>query len=316
MDYVKYHIKDANSYLNVEGKKVLVVGCNRGEEVAHFVELNAKEVWGLDVVDEIGENFKHEKAKYVQMSAEEMDISDNTFDLVYSCATMEHVKNIEKAFPEMVRVAKPRGVIYSVSAPLWNSREGHHKSNIFDVNKYPWIHLRFTKDELKAKCRAGEISYPAWVTNIESHIEYMMDPRFFNRRPAKDYVNICEALKSVRIIRNGLSLQQEYYLALLTLGELKELLEGGLNSVELLALTHTFIGEKQQLTEPESGFSELQPGDSLDRERSDDQHARLKKRLRKKKAELRQAQEKIQEMENSKFWKLRNIWMDLRRRFS
>jgi SAM-dependent methyltransferase len=304
MDYNIYHARLASSYLDIKDKKVLVVGCNRGKEVGYFIEFGAQEVWGIDLIDEIGEEFAHDKAKYFQMSAEKMDIPDNTFDLVYSFATMEHVINIEHAFSEMVRVTKPEGIIYSLAAPLWYSRQGHHKSDIFDIDKYPWIHIRFTKEEIKAKCKAGEIAYPDWVADINVHIDYMMDPRFFNFRPAKDYINICNQLEEIEIIQNDLGFEKEYYLALLTLDDFKDLSDNGISSVDLLGLTHTFVGQKQKTVKSKITA----------REENSDKYVVLRKKFRKAKEELRQAKDAIQAMESSKFWKLRSIWFGFKKR--
>lgn len=247
MDYNAYHVETASSYLELENKKVLVVGCNRGKEVAYFVDLDVEEVWGIDLIDEIGESFQHEKAQYFKMSAEAMEFPDESFDFVFCFATMEHVINIDKAFPEMVRVTKQQGIIYCVAAPLWNSRQGHHRSNVFDVDKYPWIHLRFTKEEIIAKCKSGEITYPDGVDDVDAIIEFMMDPRFFNCTPAKEYIDVCNQLDAVEIIRNDLDLEKEHYLALLTVEDFKLLLNNGFNASELLAMTHTFIARKKPL---------------------------------------------------------------------
>lgn len=64
----------------------------------------------------------------------------------------EHITNPESAYRERARVTAPRGLMYVVSAPLWNSREVHHKTDIFDVDRFPWIHVQFTSDEIKQMC--------------------------------------------------------------------------------------------------------------------------------------------------------------------
>ena len=40
------------------------------------------------------------------------DIATNSIDLVYSCAVLEHVHNLELCFKEMTRVLKPGGIMY------------------------------------------------------------------------------------------------------------------------------------------------------------------------------------------------------------
>ncbi len=308
MDYNSYHADVANSYLNVKEKKVLVVGCNRGKDVSYFVEFGAKEVVGIDIMDEVGKEYTHEKAKYYQMSAENMDIKDNSFDLVYCFATMEHIPNIKKAFSEMVRVAKPEGIIYCVASPLWNSRQGHHYSHIFDIDKYPWIHLTLTKEKIKDECNNGKIDYPDWINNIDDHIDYILDSKDFNRSSAQDYITICNELKNIEIIRNDLDLEPEYYLGLLSVDDFKKLLEKKINSTELLALTHTLIARKKELKTLETITDQGQVFNNTNLLQSD------KIELQEMENKLEKAYQEITAMKTSKFWKLRLFWFKLKKK--
>ncbi|MBE9007107.1 class I SAM-dependent methyltransferase [Fortiea sp. LEGE XX443] len=281
MNYNKLHVDWANEQLNVNYKKVLVAGCNTGKECNYFVELGAKEVWGIDLLPEVGKDYVHSRIKYFQMSVENMSIDDNSFDLTFCFATMEHVSNIEAAFLEMVRVTKPNGIIYCIAAPLWNSRQGHHKQHIFDVDKYPWIHIRLDKDEIKNKCRNGEILVSNSVSDINAHIEHMFDGRYFNFQPAQKYIEICSSIENIKIIRNDLDLENEDFL---TPDISEELSKKGYSRTELLALTHTFIARKIA-TEPS-----------------------LEEQLEKLKLILQNTESEIVAMKSSKFWKLRMLW--------
>ena len=138
--------------------------------------------------------------------------------------------------------------MYVVSAPLWNSREGHHKGDIFDMSdRYPWIHLQFTSDEIKQMCARGEIAYPASVGDVTTHIQYMMNPENINQRPARDYIRCCAALAGVVVERNYLDLESESVLGLLTADEFADLSARGVDAMELRALTHNFAGRKEGL---------------------------------------------------------------------
>lgn len=242
MDYNEQFAIEANNFYNVAGKSVLVVGCAYGKDCTYFVKFGASTVFGIDVNEAIGRDFVHERVTYFCMSAEKMDFPDDYFDLTYSVATMEHVPHIEPAFSEMVRVTKPGGAIYCVATPLWNSREGHHKADVFDPNKYPWIHLRFTKDEIIEKCRQGEIDYPAEITDINLHIEYIFNPLHFNFESAQKYLDACNKLGNIEIIRNEIGCESNEILT----EELKqELFAKGYNELELLGLGHTFAAIKK-----------------------------------------------------------------------
>jgi len=149
--YTLQRAKDSTKYMNIRRKTVLVVGCNTGYDCRYFIDLGAGEVHGVDIIDKIGADYTHPQVKYHQMSVEAMNLKSESYDLVFSVATFEHVQRIDLAFQEMVRVTKPKGIIYCVADPLWNSRQGHHKGNFFE--NYPWIHLRLSRDEILEYCK-------------------------------------------------------------------------------------------------------------------------------------------------------------------
>jgi ubiquinone/menaquinone biosynthesis C-methylase UbiE len=239
-DYNYIHAHRAKTYLNPRGKVCLVVGCARGKDCTYFVEFGATEVHGVDIVDEIGMDFNHPKVKYHRTSAEVMDhLASDYYDLVYCFATMEHIPRIDLAFSEMVRVAKSSGFVYCFSAPLWNSRQGHHEGRFFE--SYPWIHLRLSKQQVIDYCERNNIVDREYGYPMESHVEYMFNPAYFHMLPAKAYMDVCNNLKGMRIIRNQLSFDYPEHL---TPEIHSELAARGYTRDELLAAAHTFVGRK------------------------------------------------------------------------
>jgi SAM-dependent methyltransferase len=226
----------------VAGKSVLVVGCNRGDDCRVFTSMGAREVHGLDVIDDIGVDFAG--PTYHRMSAEDMELPDDRFDVVFAVATLEHVPDVDPAFAEMARVTAPGGVVYSVAAPLWNSRQGHHKGDLFP--DHPWVHLRFDRDEIVELCRREGIVSPDGAA-IEAHVDYMLDDRFFNQLPAKRYVDACNALTGVELVRNDLAFDAPDGLT----PELEaELRAAGYPREELLASVHTLVARKRPFDGP------------------------------------------------------------------
>lgn len=235
-DYNLLHVRRASKLLSLRGKKVLVVGANTGGDCKSFVDLGCAEVHGLDVIEDIGSEYQHPKVTYHRMSAEDMALPDAYFDLVYCFATMEHVPEIAPAFQEMARVTKPGGYVYSVAAPLWNSRVGHHKGDLF--SDFPWIHLRLNKEEIIDYCNEHGITAPE---GISPHVEYMLDPRFFNKMPASSYIEACASLPNMQIIRNDLELEPEDEHLTMALMELEK---KGYTAEELRAVAHVYIARK------------------------------------------------------------------------
>ena len=233
------HIKKAIKYVNIKKKKCLVVGCNTGKDCNTFLEFGAQEVHGVDVIDNIGNDFINSKIIYHKISAERMDnLQDNFFDLTYCFATLEHIALIDLALAEMVRVTKPGGIIYSFAAPLWNSAYGHHKYNFFKNS--PWIHLLKDEGEILHYCKNNNILDPSG-TSMENHIAYMFDKRFFNMTSSEVYCDVCNSLNGVDLIMNKLKYDDE---SMLTSELFEKLNASGYSHDELLANSHTFIARK------------------------------------------------------------------------
>jgi SAM-dependent methyltransferase len=242
-DYGAYATYTAGRYAGgIGGKRVLVVGCNRGDDCRMFASMGAAEVHGLDVIEDVGADFPG--PTYHRMSAEEIELPDARFDLVFAVATLEHVPRVDLAFAEMARVTAPGGVVYSVAAPLWNSSQGHHKADLFA--DHPWVHLRFDRDGVLELCHREGIASPDGQS-IEEHVDYMLDPRFFNRVPARAYVEACEALADVELVRNDLALDEP---AALTPELEAELRKAGYPREELLASAHTLVARKRPFEGP------------------------------------------------------------------
>jgi SAM-dependent methyltransferase len=238
-DYNLMHAKWAASYVPIRKAKVLVVGCNTGLDVKNLVDLGAKEVWGVDVVDEIGRDFVHPAVHYLKTSVEAMDLPDDSFDLVFSFATMEHVPDVRRGFAEMARVTRPGGWIYSVAAPLWRSPYGHHKPDLF--LGHPWVHLLYSRDEILALCEREGI-VPADGTGIAHHVDYMLNPAFFNMTPAATYREACAVLPKFEILRNDFDSLPDGELGAETEAKLAA---KGYSRAEVLAATHVFVGQKR-----------------------------------------------------------------------
>jgi SAM-dependent methyltransferase len=241
-DWTRYHLARSAQLGDLRGRSVLVVGCNRGDECRYFIELGAAAVTGVDVMSEIGRNFAHASATYLNVSAEKMPLDPNRFDLVFAFATLEHVPDIVPAFREMARVAAPGGYIYSAAAPLWYCRSGPHWVNAFD--REPWPHLRLSVDEIVALGRRyiGDGSTDHYHTEavLRQHLE---DPdHMFNRRRPQEYVDACAALEKVEILRNDIELEadRDAHPAIRA-----ELTARGYTEQDLFGLTHMFIARKR-----------------------------------------------------------------------
>lgn len=236
LDYNRANAERARSFCRVRGRRVLVVGCNTGGDCRYFVRFGAASVVGIDVIQAVGTEFQHPRVTYHRASAEAMPFAEGTFDLVYSVATMEHIPEIGRAFSEMSRVTARGGVVYCFAAPLWNSRFGHHKPDLFgDV---PWIHLRMSEEEIVRHARKRGITSDG---PIEEHVRYMLSDEYFNKVPASRYIEVCAVLPSMKALYNELSHEPP---DMLPANVAAELGAKGFSPDELLAVCHTYVGVK------------------------------------------------------------------------
>lgn len=236
-DYKRYHQAVAARWNDYSSGSVLVIGCNRGEDCAYFIDQGAARVVGVDVMDEIGRSYAHPSVTYIKASAENLPLESGRFDLVFAYATLEHVPDIRAAFREMTRVAAPGGIIYSAAAPLWCTRAGPHWGSAFDHD--PWPHLRMAPEDVVAlgqQARASGLT-SAYYDAAQLRL-FMTDPMLFNRRRAHEYVDACAGLDGIEILRNDIQMeaQQGYDPAIVG-----ALVDRGYTAFDLFGLTHQFI---------------------------------------------------------------------------
>jgi SAM-dependent methyltransferase len=221
----------------VRGKSILVVGASHGGDCKLFIERGAGTVHGLDIVADIGSNFQHERVTYHKGLIENSGLNGDSFDLVFATATMEHVHDIEGGFREMIRLAKPGGVIFSIASPLWNSPYGHHMGCF---QEHPWIHVALNPTQILAYAREHNIAENNGH-RIEDVIEYMMNPEYFNMRKAADYTNAVARLTGLVSVTNTLHVENDLRLFD---HPLSKMAREKLNDAELLAVTHEFSAKK------------------------------------------------------------------------
>jgi 2-polyprenyl-6-hydroxyphenyl methylase/3-demethylubiquinone-9 3-methyltransferase len=114
-----YYLNVVKNILRIDpsGKTALDVGCGGGILAEEFAAAGFK-VTGVDP----SENSLHiakEHAKlnglnidYRMGTGEQLQFADNSFDVVYCCDVLEHVRDLPKCISEITRVLKPGGVFF------------------------------------------------------------------------------------------------------------------------------------------------------------------------------------------------------------
>ncbi len=154
----------------LEGARVLEVGCGAGIDCLLMARHPVRSVVGIDLtlpLYECGATSEHARrltrdvlaalgmpdsieaalqqlpVRFKTMDATAVSFLDDSFDLLWSRAAMEHIIPPQLAVSEMARVVRPGGwIFHSIDPYYW--LKGCHKGGLVDI---PWAHARLTPAE-------------------------------------------------------------------------------------------------------------------------------------------------------------------------
>ncbi len=160
----KEHLLDLEKILgSVKGKKLLEVGSGYGLFLTLSLLKGAKSIGlepaknrsytltsevSMEILEKAGFSKKLVKSGF----GERLPFADNSFDLIVSFYTLEHVKNVEKVIEESIRVLKPRGYIYFVVPNYGSFWEGH-----YGIPWVPYISKTLAKYYVKFWGKKGKL---------------------------------------------------------------------------------------------------------------------------------------------------------------
>jgi ubiquinone/menaquinone biosynthesis C-methylase UbiE len=114
----------------IKSGKALEVGCMWGRFVFYKLLNFDMEIHAVDAsrvspehAVKIANNLNLKNIKFYTMIAEDLEFSDNEFDVIYSFETLEHVIDLDKSLSEMARVLHPDGCLI-FSLPLEHNHDG------------------------------------------------------------------------------------------------------------------------------------------------------------------------------------------------
>jgi len=134
---------------DIEGQKVLNIGCGYGWFEIDSVKRGVKSITGIELTDnDLNTALKHVNYDNVNFrvgSAIDLPFADNSYDTIVSWEVLEHIpKQTEnKMFSEAYRVLKPGGHFY-LSTPY-----RHFLSNLFDPAYWLIGHRHYSKEQIE-----------------------------------------------------------------------------------------------------------------------------------------------------------------------
>ena len=156
---------------DLQGKRVLEIGCGYGELSLYIARAGAAKIIGLDLDAEridvanqqlkdcVDSNGTENKVEFYCCDPRDLP-SSAMFDVVVSRDTLEHIQNVEGVVDDIVRRLPPCGRLYIGAGPLYRSPYGGHGRMHMWI---PWGHLilpdrfvlywanRYRREEKKAK---------------------------------------------------------------------------------------------------------------------------------------------------------------------
>ena len=113
--------------IDIRGKRVLEIGSDYHLASARlFMSNGADSVVGTNFGEWISDEPMPEGVEFHVGDASDLDLPDNSFDIVYGIAIVEHVPDFERLCKAIKRLLKPDGVVYLQGCPMWAGSIGHH----------------------------------------------------------------------------------------------------------------------------------------------------------------------------------------------
>lgn len=131
------------------GKKILDIACGTGFGTFKLYAQGANHVMGGDISDDAVQyclkkygSHVGDKLKFIRMDATSLPFENETFDVVASFETLEHVADCKAVLNEFKRVLKREGVLFLSTPNQEVSSPGGIVVNPFHVKEYNYDELR------------------------------------------------------------------------------------------------------------------------------------------------------------------------------
>lgn len=125
-----YHLEEFERFIDrvdVRGKRVLEIGSDFHLASARlFMANGADSVVATNIGDWKSDEPMPDRVEFRVCDASDADLPEQSFDIIYGIAIIEHVPDFERLCKAIKRFLKPDGVIYFQGCPMWAGALGHH----------------------------------------------------------------------------------------------------------------------------------------------------------------------------------------------
>jgi 2-polyprenyl-3-methyl-5-hydroxy-6-metoxy-1,4-benzoquinol methylase len=149
---------------NIEGKKVLDIGCGRGNLSFYLAQKGAK-VIGIDLsknfINYCKDQLKDSNLNldFIVMNAQIPDFEDKTFDVIVGSRIIHHLPDIESFFRECKRLLKKDGFVTFMEPLKKNPIVEMNRKHLNPKARTIYEHPLFLSDILKAQKIFGNIKH-------------------------------------------------------------------------------------------------------------------------------------------------------------
>lgn len=146
---------------SLKNKIMLEIGSDLDCQTAlGMLRLGAKKVYCVNPKFDAEFKSPNKNITLIKSLGENTDFEDESFDIIFGIALLEHVNDPKRLVTEIKRLLKPSAIAYLHGDPLWTCASGHHvwyksghiKCIFSDLELNPfedWEHLLYdTKEEL------------------------------------------------------------------------------------------------------------------------------------------------------------------------
>jgi GT2 family glycosyltransferase/SAM-dependent methyltransferase/glycosyltransferase involved in cell wall biosynthesis len=291
----------------VKGKEVLDVACGEGYGSSCMADV-ANSVVGVDISEDAvlhaSDTYKKPNLRFQQGSVCALDFLDNSFDIVVSFETLEHLLEQEQMLSELRRVLRPEGVliISSPNRPVYSEESGER--NEFHVKELDFFEL-----DILLKSKFPAVQYMGQRMVMGSIIQPIEGSQTSMDVWNDDGINLSR--------RSGKLIDPVYYVALCA-GKYEDIpsLEMSLLSADGLDLVKQYVGFAKWAQRQDLVIAER--NDQLVRLTKDNMVAadhllKVQAELNANRAELAAIRQSVAAIRQSVSWKIMFLWREMTR---